>query len=360
MVIDAFPINYEIDLALFRIQYLGSVVDKFVIGEAALTHTGIPKERLFRNYMEENHKKFDNVEILNISLSEEASDWENEISTREQIKKFVFDQYPNDYFILSDLDEIPSINQVKALVSDMETYHFLTPTYYGFANLKILDPKHQLWKRGVMGHTSLPLGKNAGRFENLPTLSCKEDGAHFSWLQINGLDLQKKLVSTPHSELRIQDISSQELFRFAMYYHVDHLGRFDMPGNGLLECLPSDKFNHVQVKLFEFNPKVFCVDPKQHSRMIRLFASLIVTSIYHFPGFRSNLFSTFILKKYTVARIVRSFFVLSYFFFLVQIKKFIRKLRSMKRSAYFYLIFITCHIAFATMLPSLSRLFFYN
>jgi hypothetical protein len=310
MLVDSFPINQEVDLALFRIQYLDSLVDRFVVAESRFTHKGHSKDLNFRKLLEIRPDLQSKVEILEITLNPNNDYWKNEISTREQIQVYIFSKYPNSHFILSDLDEIPSRKQLQNLKSTFGQYHFLTPTYYSLANLQLADAQHAQWQRGVMGHTNLPLGENGGRFNKLPILSSEEPGAHFSWMQFQSGAIRQKLEATPHVEFDIKEAKSQDFYDFVCRYQIDHLGRFHMPGHGLLQFIPQFEFTEIQKELFKIHPEIFSSNASPYPRIYRLFASLVVTSIYQSTQFRGDIFLTFVSRKFALSSFIKACFSL--------------------------------------------------
>ncbi len=327
MVIDAFPVNCEIDLVLFRLEYLNDLVDRFVIGESRLTHRGKPKNLMLSELKLLKPEIFSKVEIVEIYLETTVDPWQNEIATREQLKTFIFSTYPKSFYILSDLDEIPSKEQISHLLIEPKNYHFKTPTYYRFANLKLKDPLHNSWKKGVMGHTSIPIGENGGRFQVLPTLPCRETGVHFSWLQFKVGELENKLDSTPHEEIDISETKSLEFFSYVNEYQIDHLGRFAAPGNGLLEFIAPDRFNDIQHALFLKHPEVFASQASPHKKIRRLWASLVVSSLYRFPRYRGEISKTFILRNVSLRSKLRACFILLIFFLEIELRNAIKQIR---------------------------------
>lgn len=116
LLIDAFPFFNELDLLEFRLSYLDSVVDQFIIIEATKTHSNKPKKL----YFNENKHRFSKFlhKILHIVVSdlpdgsEYNDNWNREITQRNMILYGLLQIKPkdNDIIISSDLDEIPDRN----------------------------------------------------------------------------------------------------------------------------------------------------------------------------------------------------------------------------------------------------------
>ena len=118
-VIDCFTFYNELDMLEFRLMELDDVVDIFIIVEATLTHSGLPKELNFhknkKRYSKWLHKiHYHVVDDLPTGFSS-AHDWFREEYQRDALK-FPLSQIspsPNDIVILSDLDEIPNTATIQ-------------------------------------------------------------------------------------------------------------------------------------------------------------------------------------------------------------------------------------------------------
>ena len=146
---------YDEDLILdLRLNYLNNYVDKFVIVESSYTHSGDSRKCLFdiKNYskfkdkinyiiLEESPvdlshvKKDDSFEKKNSKLILNAVKREN--LQRNTISKGLESALPEDLIIISDVDEIPNLNDnnissIKNKIIFFEQKYF----YYKF-NLKL-------------------------------------------------------------------------------------------------------------------------------------------------------------------------------------------------------------------------------
>ncbi len=235
LIVDAFPAFNEIRLADFRINYLSEIVDLVVIAEARLTQSGLPKPLYFKDWIQaQSDAMKSRVVVIEVPLLDLKTSWEREIFTREYLCDYLRIEYPNSRFILSDLDEIPSIQQVKQLHDSQGIFHFHTPTFVRNVNWQLQD-QHQNWARGVMGETDLNVYPNGGRFvKEFPRID-SVPGAHFSWLQIDKDSIAKKLQAAAHAELNESFWSSDSIIRYCDYYKIDHLGRSRAGGFGVLK-----------------------------------------------------------------------------------------------------------------------------
>lgn len=119
MIYDCFPFFNELDLLDIRLNVLAPYVDKFVISEAAKTHTGKDKPL----YFEENRERFKKFEEKIIYIrtefpSEIANNpWECENYQRNALARGLEHASTDDWIILSDLDEIPDPDAILKIAS---------------------------------------------------------------------------------------------------------------------------------------------------------------------------------------------------------------------------------------------------
>ena len=276
-LIDAFPGFNEVDLARFRIEYLANLVDRVVIAESDLTHSGKPKPLYFMEWLEscENWIR-DKVIVLNVPLSTESTSWEREIFTREYLANYLTINFSTDFFILSDLDEIPSSKQIKLLRTISGIYHFQTPTFYRKANWQLTD-EHLRWKLGVMGEVkNLSQLTNGGRFEKLPLIEFSP-GAHLSYFGAKSSDISRKYSALAHTELDKSFWGSDELLAFCDYFRIDHLGRSRNLGFGLFNVINLNE-NEVVEAISKTFPQNYDEGLKIPNRIFRIYASIYLTS----------------------------------------------------------------------------------
>jgi hypothetical protein len=297
MLVDSFQAFDEIELALFRIQFLSQYVDKVIIGESNLTHSGITKPLYFREYFSNHETELSQkVKIITLDLSGLSDSWSREIKSRELVIKHIFEHYPQAYFINSDLDEIPSLESLDMLqTSTEEFYHFSAKTYYRYANWALRD-SHQEWNRGVLGHTSGQEPENGGRFTKFHNIPSKSKGAHFSYVGRSYDSYALKLESFAHTELNRANLKSRDFLNFADYYAIDHLGRSRESSFGLLKVMPEAEFDQIQSELFKQYPDFFRFPKQLPSSISRFIASIAITSIIN-SGFQHRAIYRFFIDK---------------------------------------------------------------
>lgn len=115
MIYDCFSFFNELDLLEIRLNVLDGVVDKFVLAEATLTHTGKPKPL----YYQENRERFakfadkiihivvDDFPEPPIDFTEAQMSWMRENWQRNGIFRGLSDAADDDLVMISDVDEIP-------------------------------------------------------------------------------------------------------------------------------------------------------------------------------------------------------------------------------------------------------------
>ena len=133
MLIDSFLFFNETELTELRIKYLNKIVDYFVVIEADITHQGKKKAWNFPKILENNLKEFSkkiqyhqlNIDPEKIKNEEswiidnvKGDDaWRIENFQRNYIKNACQKFSDQDILIISDVDEIPSIEKLNFIKS---------------------------------------------------------------------------------------------------------------------------------------------------------------------------------------------------------------------------------------------------
>jgi len=123
MIYDCFTFFNELELLELRLNELAGVVDKFVIVEARRTFTNQPKPLHFQ----ENRARFsafmDKIIHVVVEDSPDANDpWVVERFQRNAIGRGLTQCRPDDFVLVSDLDEIPRA-AVVAEMTEKIPYH---------------------------------------------------------------------------------------------------------------------------------------------------------------------------------------------------------------------------------------------
>ena len=134
---------FDEDLVLeIRLNTLNQVVDKFVIAEATKDHAGRDKKL---NFKINNFSKFkDKIEyiIINdlpINVKSDKKSWhENHMRDqfqRNSLMKGLKDADPNDWIMISDIDEIPNPEKIKEFDVEKKYACFLQKNFQSKINL---------------------------------------------------------------------------------------------------------------------------------------------------------------------------------------------------------------------------------
>ena len=136
---DCFMYNNEDLILELRFNTLINVVHKFIIVESAFDHQGNKKKF---NFKINKFKKFQHkIKYLKITkFPENLSDWERENYNRNYIKEGIIEAAPNDLIMISDVDEIPSINSLDILKERKFTVFRQKMIYYRFNLKNITEP----------------------------------------------------------------------------------------------------------------------------------------------------------------------------------------------------------------------------
>ena len=145
MIYDCFSFFNELDLLEIRLRTLSDVVDRFVLAESRYTHTGNPKPL----YYQENAARFaafaDRIvhvvapdpDDLRYDANDQRPSWVRENAQRNATIDAILPQLEDDdLLIVSDLDEIPAPDAVRAARRIGRPVLFRQKMYYYFANCR--------------------------------------------------------------------------------------------------------------------------------------------------------------------------------------------------------------------------------
>jgi hypothetical protein len=116
MIYDCFTFFNELELLELRLHELAGVVDRFVLVEAAQTHTNKPKPL----HYQENRARFSAfhdkiIHIVVDDLPQSSDAWVPENFQRNCIARGLTGCRPDDFVLVSDLDEIPRASVVERM-----------------------------------------------------------------------------------------------------------------------------------------------------------------------------------------------------------------------------------------------------
>ena len=237
MIVDAFTFYNEIDLLEFRLKYLYDHVDIFVVCEATHTHKGRPKPLYFSDHAERFAPYRDKIRyVLADDLPLDSPDhWDRENHQRNALARgFPSNLGYGDWILVSDVDEIPHHNSLKALKTiDAHLVGFR----YQLAMFKLnrvatQAEAHSVWTVAARGNiTTAPqklrdsrhlLERNELSSAHFKTATLA--GWHWTYLGDQAF-VYEKLNTMLHLELDPKAIKSSFSFETALQSPCDPLGR---------------------------------------------------------------------------------------------------------------------------------------
>jgi beta-1,4-mannosyl-glycoprotein beta-1,4-N-acetylglucosaminyltransferase len=213
-IIDTFTFFNELPMLLLRLTELNDVVDTFVLVEATITHSGLPKPLFFQ----ENKAMFEKFlhkivhVVTDLPNLPETKTWDREEAQRTAIYRGLsqVSLNPDDLVIVSDLDEIPDSNKLSQLKENglQGGIHCLyMDMYYYNTTCKMTH----LWK-----HAKIMEFRQLEGSPNLNTIRLEyrypyihPGGWHFSYFGDADL-IQTKLKSFAHSEFNTEFYTDTE------------------------------------------------------------------------------------------------------------------------------------------------------
>ena len=255
---------YDEDLILdLRLNYLNNYVDKFVIVESSYTHSGDSRKCLFdiKNYskfkdkinyiiLEEppvdlSHvKKDDSFEKKNSKLILNAVNREN--LQRNTISKGLESALPEDLIIISDVDEIPNLNDnnissIKNKIIFFEQKYFYYKfnlkldnyPWYGSRACKKKDLISPQWLRNIKSKTystwRIDTMFSKKKYKNIKFIT--NGGWHFSNIKTPA-DIEKKMKTyLHHREYEINPIGEKKISQIIQSKKTLYNLKVDMKSN---------------------------------------------------------------------------------------------------------------------------------
>tara|TARA_B100000768_G_C11186440_1_gene335290 strand:- start:139 stop:930 length:792 start_codon:yes stop_codon:yes gene_type:complete len=233
-IIDCFIYNNE-DLILdLRLNLLRNYVDKFIIVEAKFSHSGVEKDNY--NFNIEKFNQFKNkIEYLQIEeFPNNLTDWGRENFHRNYISKALVNISEEDYVIISDLDEIPNLQNLDKLISTKYKYtgfkqkmiyykfNLLNETdsdWYGSKMCRYKDLKNPQWLRNQRVK-NYPFY----RFNKIKWNIVEDGGWHFSFIMKPDA-IREKIMSFAHAEFNKPEFTNLEEIEKKIISKKDLFGR---------------------------------------------------------------------------------------------------------------------------------------
>ena len=184
---------FDEDLILdLRLNTLNDFVDKFIIVESNITHTGKSKILKFDiNKFKKFENKIDYRPIENLTIDKNLKIKENwsrhhliDQSIRNSIASYIDDASENDWIIISDIDEIPNLNKLENFDINKKFGFFEQQLFcYKFNLRSVNESDRGFFSKLINNHQII-----------------KEGGWHFTSIK-KPSEIITKLESFAHSEM---------------------------------------------------------------------------------------------------------------------------------------------------------------
>ena len=207
MIIDSFIFNGELDMLEFRLKLLWDHVDKFVIVESDHTFSGMPKTYHFMD----NRARFDwakdKIVYCKASSPPHENPWQNEARQREEIINACRRFSDADLLIISDVDEIPTLQAIK---DEIETGCLtrVCAQHSFYYNLRTL--RKELWKGTIF--CALGVARKNGvqfmRDRRNNWIALSDSGWHLSYFGDSGY-IRDKIESFSHQEYNTSEFTDE-------------------------------------------------------------------------------------------------------------------------------------------------------
>jgi beta-1,4-mannosyl-glycoprotein beta-1,4-N-acetylglucosaminyltransferase len=140
-IFDCFPFFNEVELLELRLMELANTVDYFVIAEANRTHTGNPKEFNFEKNKNKFKKYLDKiiyVKVADLPKPTLENPWVAENFQRNAlVRGYEGVAQKGDVILISDADEIPKPEAIKANLKCNARVIFKQLLYYYYVNCNV-------------------------------------------------------------------------------------------------------------------------------------------------------------------------------------------------------------------------------
>ena len=282
---------FDEDLLLdLRFNILNKYIKKFVITEATYTHNGTKKELRFDiNKFKKFKDKIDYIivdkpppNILNLVKGESEgkrgeklilNGMARDYFQREHLNKGITQAEEEDLILISDLDEIPNLENLdfskignKILLFEQKMFYYKLNLFYKnltWLGSKATKKKNFLspqWLRNIKGKNypkwRLDVLFSKKKYSNL--FFVKNGGWHFTCLRTPE-ELEKKLLNFAHhyefevSGLKINDIKKLIAEKRVMYDHNVDQKAYKWSGKSILKKVSNDVLpNYIDSNLVKY------------------------------------------------------------------------------------------------------------
>jgi beta-1,4-mannosyl-glycoprotein beta-1,4-N-acetylglucosaminyltransferase len=218
VIYDGFLFFNELELLDLRLHELEGVVDRHILVESSVTHSGKPKPMFFRENMARFERylgKIIHVEVMD--TPETKVTWDREIFQRNAILRGLSGAKPDDTLIMSDLDEIPKAETLKKVIPPAGIVALNMRSYGGYLNARSGDWSYA---KVTSVKTALQITPQKLRHDQHPKV--EDGGWHFSYS--GGPEkVHEKMNAFSHQELPVQRWNKLDLLKKSL---ADGVGIF--------------------------------------------------------------------------------------------------------------------------------------
>ena len=230
-IFDCFLYSNE-DLILdVRLNTLSDYVSRFVIVEANKDHQGKEKKL---NFNINNFQKFKNkITYLVIDdFPKNLTNWQRENYQRNFISNGLHNVQEDDYIIISDVDEIPNLENIDSIKKNRYSVFEQKMHYYKFNLLNITNPnwygsricKKKYLKSPQWLRDQKIKKKYFFNFMRINWNIVKNGGWHFSFL-LSPDDIKYKIESFAHSEFNNSKFNNIDKIKSSIENNYDLFDR---------------------------------------------------------------------------------------------------------------------------------------
>lgn len=207
MIYDCVTLFNDVELLLLRMMTLDSLVDYFVIVEAGESHIR-EKKPFYYLQNAELYKKYED-KIIYVTIPELPYDnpRDNEFYQRNLCLKGFELAAPEDYIIISDIDEIPNPEAVRYGISQgWEQFGCLQKLFYYYVNCQAVQMWYgsTVWKKKFIPEVQYVRNRRGGDPHGV-----ENGGWHYSFL--GGVErISLKLKSFSEQQVNTPDVNNEE------------------------------------------------------------------------------------------------------------------------------------------------------
>lgn len=227
--------NGEDDILAVRLEELYEVVDEFILLEFSRSFSGLKKSKKFDEAQFSKYKAKLKAYFIDEDVSNSFSDaWEREAFQRNYLSTLI-KKRRNTLVLLSDVDEIPSMESVAAIKlqkGNSKFYGFqLQLHYFAFDFINVSGPAaFQVWTVAFparyLDKGTPEEARRAIRFGSHPAEIIINSGWHLSYFS-DAIGLRRKIEDFSHQEFNNEEFLASVDLSKILSFNLDLFARTD-------------------------------------------------------------------------------------------------------------------------------------